>query len=159
MEKHVKRNLEKLADFLEENISEENFDMRFYMRSKAPKEGRHATKGMSVVPESVHCGSVGCAPGWSARALGEGSRLERPGESWKDWIMHSRVKFDDSQIANGWLWQAAFSCYWHEIDGTKKGAVKRIRWVLKNGLGELPLDANEDVDMERFFEIYSKESA
>ena len=51
-----KLNLDKLADFLENEITDEQFDMKYY-RSNNGRNVNFISKN--------HCGTVGCALGWS----------------------------------------------------------------------------------------------
>lgn len=108
-------NLAKLADFLDSGDPRIHFDMSSYTSSG---------------PDTAHvlkCGSVGCAVGHGPMA---GVSAKR-NEDWTDYC--SRV-FTPDYDAWGWM----FGASWQDVDPTAKGAARRIRHYLANGV---PVDS------------------
>lgn len=133
-----KKNMLKLATFLEENISEDQFAMANF---RANEDGSNMADTISYeeINLAVHgtnkdaCGTIGCALGWGPFCKG----LEMVKEdfnslwymSWNKYCM--RVLDIDVDSA---LWSFLFTGDWEIFDDSKGGAVSRLRYaVAKDG--------------------------
>ena len=121
-----KGNLSKLADYLETEVKQKQFDMDLYRSDEV---------GRMCDFRSYHdCGTVGCALGWAPFVEG----LEPIDQEFDDdhymgvsliFASYQRRVFDLSTIA----WEWCFSDEWRSYDNTPKGAAKRIRYFVEHG--------------------------
>lgn len=115
-----KENLKRLADWIEKNITQEQFDMSHY---------RTDGVGHMVVFRSINdCGTVGCLVGWSPfvpklKPLKKEYHKSAPYELDID-KYESRI-FD----TNSFDWRFLFSDWWANEDNTLEGAIKRLRFA------------------------------
>lgn len=126
-----KENLTKLADFVEENISQENFDMFVYRRDR--------TNGVPTAFFGFNdCGTVGCLLGWAPFVKGlepKDSHFEFSSHHNKDFLdfeTYSEDFFGLETYSDEWV--CLFSGDWKMVDNTVTGAVKRIRDFVNHGL-------------------------
>ena len=106
-----RKNLKKLAIYLEGGNLKARFDMRLF-----------TCFALSIAGETnkTNCGTVGCAIGHGPHA----GIPKSPLENWKD---YSCRVFDLSSID----WDFLFSGKWADVDNTPHGAANRIRWRLQ----------------------------
>lgn len=121
-----KDNLKKLADWLEENVTENRFDMAHF---RSNGSGSYA-EFISL----LDCGTAGCALGWAPFVPGLGSKKRN-----KNFWNYGAEIFDlDSE---SYEWDYIFSSFWRHFDNSIEGAINRIREVV-NGkeidYGSLP---------------------
>ena len=111
-----RKNLQKLATYL--------------AYAPAPKGVKFDMSNFTDLPYArefaeVKCGTAGCAVGWAPFA----GIKKRIGESWLTYS--ERVLIDYHSHINFWEW--CFGGDWAEFDNTRKGAAKRIQYLLDNG--------------------------
>ena len=122
-----KKNLKKLAKYLEENVSQDMLDMGIY---------RANTDHMVVRFYTLEdCGTVGCALGWSPFAEG----LETIPEDYYTvsdgkitQLAFERYSTRMFELENA-EWSFLFESAWVKYDNSVEGAVDRIRWLVKKG--------------------------
>ena len=123
-----KENLLKLADYLDGEVTQEQFNMAWY---------RTANDGRITDFYNTHdCGSVGCALGWSPFVKGlepHDCDYVDLGDDYGEYLNfrdYSARVFDLS--SSEWTW--CFDSYWVKIDNTPSGAAKRIRYLVEHGI-------------------------
>lgn len=124
-----KENLQTLATFL--YYGRKPRGVEFDMERFADGESYLATK----------CGTAGCAVGWGPFA----GIAKQSGEEWQDYS--ERCFIPDSLE---WFW--CFDADWAGADNTRKGAAKRIQYLLDNG--EVPEGFHSFVDFTQFIKCY-----
>lgn len=138
-----KQNLAIAADFLEQNVSEEQFHMGMFM-----KNGRIQHL----------CGTVGCAIGWASfcpELLPVDSEFMRlTGRLDFDTYCERVFGFNDDDC----IWNFLFGAEWETIDNTVKGAVARIRWIVNGGnIVDLHGYYNDSSNLEPYYEPYEED--
>ena len=125
-------NLSKLADYLESNVKDEQFNMTYFRMDKIdPKSGViHDVQYTS----SSDCGTIGCA-------LGYGPFVVEPSLCDYDDGTLSFIKYSDRNFINAKneLWNYLFSEQWEKLSPSRLSAVSRIRNVV-NTKGEITGD-------------------
>ena len=114
-------NLLALADFLDTDPAD--FDMWTFAKKKGE---------ILQVDEPIECGTVCCAVGYSAVIFPEKLKEFLKTHLDPDWMDYGDYVFGNLGI--GWDW--LFSGSWSAVDNTPKGAAKRIRDYVKNGVPE-----------------------
>jgi len=110
MKQEHKDNLIKGANWLKENITQNQFNMGCF-RS--------------------YCDTIGCALGWMPRAFPDPIEPDYC----PDHEYYRRVSlrlFGLSSLCDGWEW--CFSGDWSSTDNTVRGAVSRMKWLAEKGL-------------------------
>lgn len=115
------KNLKLLADWVEENVPQEKFDMGAYRQKLDGDKYPFISKS--------DCGTIGCFAGWGPFVPG----LEVIDEDFFDGVLSfksyiDRV-FDIPIISN--IWEFLFDDIWHHYDNTVEGAVARARILIK----------------------------
>lgn len=114
-----KENLLVLADFLETKVKPENFDMGYYFyKSNFDDEIQPITK------KTYSCHTVACALGHGP-AAGFKKKRNEPWSSYSERVFGLLAEYDE--------WMYVFSADWCKVNGTPKGAAKRIRKLVKLG--------------------------
>lgn len=121
-------NLNRLADFLDRvsGTDEVNFDMTsFYNRRQV---GVVTTEPCGAVYD---CNTIACAAGYGPYA-GVDAEV---GESWAGYCRRAFgcdvVSLEHESMC---MWQFLFDSVWRGFDNTRKGAAKRIRYLLEHGV-------------------------
>lgn len=113
MEKRHLANLEKLADFLENEITDKQFDIKDYRQ------------GYDILTHD--CGTIGCAIGWIPEALGEsivGFTHYRSLAKYTIGCSDADFNIGTYMFNSGWSIQSR--------GFTRKATVKRIREVVQS---------------------------
>jgi len=133
MEKRHLKNLEKLADFLENEITDKQFDISEYRRGD----------GYACDLLTHDCGTIGCAIGWIPEALGESI----VGFTHYRFLAKYAVGCDDADCNIGTY---MFDSGWSKQSRgfTRKATVKRIREVVQSK-GEFTPKMQKAVDKLR----------
>lgn len=121
-------NLSKLANFLEANVTNEQFSMDHF---------RAGGNGETIPGTKEHCGTIGCALGWGPWVKGlevKAIDLHNLAEA-VSWSRYSSrvlgVSFSDNE------WDFMFSGSWVHVDNTVEGAIARIKYIIRHkGLEE-----------------------
>ena len=117
------RNLRRLGEYVRDEVSDEMFDMGLYMND---------------------CGSVGCLLGWAERLEGMDSL---------DYINgYNAIAFELYNMGrgSGKEHEFLFSSNWVDVDNSRIGALRRIRFVMDND----GYDYGE-VDYIRWYRLYT----
>jgi hypothetical protein len=118
-----KDNLTLLADYLEANIQDKDFDMRLF------SDGDHSEKA----PEGI-CGTVACALGWAPMVIPP-VEDDYDGDAMFDYHTYAERVFNLTGEQFHWC----FNGSWVEYQQTAKEAVERIRHLVSTGeVGEIP---------------------
>ena len=135
-----KENLLKLAKFLDELPEDyEHFDMSKWIASDTKELRLDEIENVDIKV----CGYAACAIGHAPQALELTTE-----ETWKH---HTWGNFIDVYFDIAWIEeQFMFGVDWSGIDDTPKGAAKRIRYFLQNGVP----DTFGFVTDERIIELY-----
>lgn len=113
-----RQNLIQLAEYLEGGTKENTrFDMAYYYDDST-------SDGFSTT-----CGSAGCAVGHGPYA----GIPKEVGEAWDDYC--ERVFGVDTDVVHD-AYSFLFGSEWEQFDNTPKGAARRIRYYLDNGVPE-----------------------
>ena len=145
MNKTNLKNLKKLADFLEKEITDEQFDISSYIEDTT-KSGR-----ITVHTEVDFCGAVGCAIGWASCLFYEEAKAS------PEWSIFARKVFGTHDIYDA-VGIYMFSSKWERVnkEKTRLATIKRIREVVKQK-GELTDKQLEKME-ERYVEVYRYET-
>lgn len=150
-------NLLKLADYLETQAVQEEFDMGNFAATHEFVIHRKRTKLVKGDSKQYHeCGTVCCA-------AGSGIKAGIPYGDAEDWYDYSRINFIDTDTYTPYVapdnvyisremyllndpWEWCFSGGWASIDNTPAGAAKRIRYLIEHGAA--PDDAYDQLEGE-----------
>ena len=125
-----KQNLLKLADFLENNVTQEMFNMDSYRM--------HENGACTQFYSKTECGTVGCALGWSPLIEGLEFTDAEYNVNSKDYSFYNycdRVfNLDDNSNYRSPQWDFLFSAEWTKFDNTPKGAANRIKFLVSEGV-------------------------
>ncbi len=133
-----KENLLKLAKFLDELPEDYK---HFYMSDwVCDHEGYEKSPSELKKVNIKGCGYVACAIGHAPQALG--LSLEEVSE-FPDWELFINHYFKIERSAEHWM----FGPHWTYIDNTPKGAAKRIRYFLENGVPTGTYDYRQLVEL------------
>jgi len=152
-------NLNKLADYLEANVTDADFDMQAFRRvSKKEKSCRFLSP--------TDCGTCGCALGYAPLVEG----LEPLKVHYKKFVLHTIIgsglrlvtqldfttyardmfefyQYDSSDcsrdLMTATIWDFLFSEEWVEVDNTVKGAVSRIRAITQDKINLADYSTND----------------
>lgn len=111
-------NLTKLADFLEKELTDKQFNIRNYLTDEG-------SECKIVIPKEYECGTIGCAIGWAPFALGN--------EGWdgKSFCRYAESNFGCSDSDED-IGTYMFSSDWYGTpQETRLATVDRIREVVK----------------------------
>lgn len=117
MKKKHLRNLKKLADFLETEVTDKQFNIETYLSNS----GNYINVDI-VVSE---CGTVGCAVGWASSLF-----YKEALRSW-NWTGFQEEVFGCNDYDNG-VGMYMFHCFQPRGQGSRKATIKRIRKVVAN---------------------------
>lgn len=135
-------NLLKMADWLETQCPQEQFDMNHFM-SKYPLDA--ASLGMDTALTS--CNTVGCVIGSIPKVFGIFPKSASSDRAFDfDWVGLGYRVFDVF-YGNHWDWM--FAGEWKYIDNTPIGAAKRIRYFVEHGREPVWYDTEEVEDLYR----------
>lgn len=124
MNDEQRRNLEKLAAYLERYAAETGHSVRFEMGQFCDVNHYY---------DSIQCGTIGCAVGHGPEAGVE----KWMDEWWYEYVERAFTGGDDDVYC--WL----FDDGWKYNDNTPLGAAKRIRWYLRHGVPDDYLEQME----------------
>ncbi len=127
MEKRYLENLSKLADFLETEVKDHQFDMEHYMLRE---------NGLVAVCEEVpECGTVGCAIGWAS------SLFFNDAMDSMYWCDFSARVFGSSFFDDDLTWCFLFDADWAKSPkSSRKDTINRIRKFIRQGGVLTPYD-------------------
>lgn len=121
-------NLSLLADYLEHNVKDEQFDMADMRQSLDSSGNRYP----ATFRNRHNCGTIGCVLGWAPFV----PELDYTDDEYLgttlDWNAYAERLFVEDTDSAEWDW--LFSEWWEERDNTRMGAVKRIRDYVCYGL-------------------------
>lgn len=122
-----KKNLLKLANYLENNVTQEMFDMKLY---------RMDSKGNSVIYTSkAECGTVGCALGYGPFVIGletkEEDFIRGSNYHYLAFYYYCKRVFNLDSDINSERWEFLFGSDWVNHDNTPLGAAARIRYLVE----------------------------
>lgn len=139
-------NLTKLANYLENNVVQDHFDMEYYYVDNNVEK----TRPKEITIEDYNtCGTVACAAGYGPAAGVE----PYDNESWLTYICNN---FTGS---NSIIYDWCFAPEWRYYDNTPEGAAKRIKFMLKymaTPIRSLHIYYN-NVEMKEFMEAYNND--
>lgn len=149
-----KENLLKLADYLENNVTQEQFHMHTFRQRPNRATGGLNSLGFVSLND---CGTIGCAAGWGPFVKG----LELIKNDFKAYSDKPTVDFVTEYIPRVFgiemeheEWDFVFSGAWEKFDNTPKGAANRIKYLVENGLPDnfevyiLDEASNDSADLE-----------
>ena len=116
-------NLLALADFLDKDPS--NFDMGNFA------ENDEQSVDVCAINSDHNCGTVCCAIGMSPFIFPEKCNKSLRVGSYLDWQCLGDYLYGK---LNMFAWDWMFSHMWTRYDNTPRGAARRIRYFVKNGL-------------------------
>ena len=127
-------NLLKLADNLE-RVELKNFDMTFFRSFWSEEYGIRE----AAYVDAGNCGTAGCVIGCSFLMKGFepiASDYTSPitESRYLDYDKYCERLFGIDSIKNKGEWDWCFCGEWARIDNTPKGAAKRIRYMIKEGV-------------------------
>ena len=128
-------NLIKLANGL---FKHKSYGARFDMRQFCSSESFYYT---------TDCGTVGCAVGF-------GPFCGIPKFSYETWREYS-YKFIDPFYNSDWAW--CFGSAWSTCDNTRKGAARRITYLLRNGKPPESFDRHDKNSYKKCLRFYKKD--
>ena len=109
------RNLDRLADYIEEHVPQENLDMSEYRSD--------GTGGYVTFWSKDECGTVGCALGYAPFAIPEVDPLMFIySESGMDWDLYQKELFPELNLYD---WDDVFGC---SLSSDKEEIVERLRY-------------------------------
>jgi hypothetical protein len=129
-----KDNLTLLANYLEDNVTDEQFDMSRYSNGDRASEE----------PEHI-CGTVACALGWAPLIIPpeEGDYMSAVYNYYFDYEAYSKRVFN--LTPEQWLW--CFDGRWSAFEPTVGEAVARIRRLIETDeIGVLPRRMNNELN-------------
>lgn len=137
--KHL-QNLTRLANFLETEITDKQFDIRDFKVNMNEKTWYGDFKTCSL--EEHECGTVGCAIGWSPIAL----NVKKSTIKKLDWHDFSEKYFNCNSMDDN-VGQYMFSGDWYYMSRgrSRKATIKRIREVVENK-GQLTKKMEKTID-------------
>jgi hypothetical protein len=114
-------NLSKLADFLETEVTDAQFDISWHLENN---------ENVSINPKDVvpECGTVGCAVGWAS------SLFYDEALKFSCWFKFSQKMFGcaiERNFKNVAVARYMFDGGWDNADRTKFSTIRRIREVVK----------------------------
>jgi len=145
MNKENKKNLVKLAKYILEEVSDEQFDMKWF-------RSNHIDTGVEFFSKE-NCGTVGCALGWAPFVKG----LEVIEDDY-DYLDYLNFHIYSNRVFRGVLgryWDFLFDGAWFESDGSREGFVKRVIYLLEGGK-DLDHTTNqyEEIDPNKIYDYY-----
>ena len=142
-------NLTILADYLENNVKDSQFNISIFRGEPVegcenPIDSYDFIEDFTPcdVVDGSECGSVGCAVGWGVHALMEKGKPLPWTVSWATFA---------ANVFGREVYEWAFSDVWSEVDGSREGAIKRIRYFVDYGLPEWFMGPY-DVDLDLYEE-------
>ena len=125
-----KENLTILANFLENNISDDMFEMWYWRSGKDTDCGVYCklAEPRQVLQGHEDCGSLGCAIGWAPTCD------DLPVADYKFWDTYIHNVFDLDSFSDEYSFM--FNANWSKWDNTVKGCVERIRKVVNGYIPE-----------------------
>jgi len=115
-----RKNLNKLADYLDASTPPPKFDMMFFFMRRQGNNLGNLNDPYQIKDEFyTECDTVACAVGHGPLA---GIKAKK-GETWATYAFRTLCSCDDS-------FDWCFAQYWADHDNTPKGAAARIRYML-----------------------------
>ena len=125
-----RRSLQRLANYLMEQVNADKFDIRNYVNGTDP-----ATWRLYVFPpynlKVVEYREILATEGTKACPIGYGpaAGIAVPSAD-MSWEEYGCLRFTNCRICSDWM----FSRHWHAVDPTVVGAANRIQYALEHGL-------------------------
>jgi len=117
------KNLVKLAKFILSDVSDEQFNMKYFRSDVGDSLKKFKSK--------EDCGTVGCALGWAPFV--EGLEVIESDFDERNHIIFELYSKRVFGYYCGDVLNFMFSGYWYEIDNTREGFVRRVVYFLEDG--------------------------